>query len=128
MTVSTHTPGPWVWGEWDILPEDRDAQRRGEPFWTLREARIWGDLIQGPLGRKALDPERIVWAEGYETDGTNATGADKAMIAAAPVMYAALKELAQMKVAGVPLDEYEGHYGDTLRAAIMAAENHHKGG
>ncbi len=89
-----HTPGPWVWGEWHILPEDREAQRRGDPYWTLSKPSLTRDLMRGPWGRKAMDTETIARAEGYETDGIGVNDDDAALIAAAPDLLDALTLIA----------------------------------
>lgn len=66
------TPGPWCWGMWVIFDEDRVAQRRGEPYWTLIEASYPDTLSAGPFGRKAVEMTNVIWPEGYETDGLGA--------------------------------------------------------
>jgi hypothetical protein len=87
--MSAHTPGPWVWGEWTILNEDRKARFEGGPYWTL----IAGDtvLTQGPIGRKVRDIEHIIDGLGYEFEGLNADPADRALIAEAPEMFELIK-------------------------------------
>lgn len=90
------TPGPWVWGDWTILDEDRPAQKRGEPYWTLveRDPEVCDCyLAQGPPGRKVIDPECIAQARGHEVDGIGVSEADAALIAAAPDLFDALHKL-----------------------------------
>ncbi len=87
------TPGPWVWCEWTILDEDRPAQAAGKPYWTAIAGS--GALTQGPLGRKAMCPETIINAEGYETEGISVRNdADASLIAAAPDLLEALFSIA----------------------------------
>lgn len=56
----------FVLGEWTIFDKDREAQRKGKPYWTLIEGE---DVCEGPLGRKALKPESFIYSTGYETEG-----------------------------------------------------------
>lgn len=62
---------PWVVGNWKILNEDRVAQRQGKPYWTLVPEDALGvtSLCRGPYGRKALMPESVIHACGYDVDG-----------------------------------------------------------
>ncbi len=86
-----HTPGPWVWGSWHILPEDRQAQKEGELYWTLCEEAS-ETLAQGPFGRKSLYPESIIDTLGYECEGIYADNeANARLIAASPELLAACK-------------------------------------
>lgn len=89
-TKPTPGPGPWLWGEWVILAEDRAAQQRGEPYWTLKEDSAGCCLARGPAGRKALEPEEIISARGYETDGIDATPEHRALIVRAVNCHADL--------------------------------------
>ena len=84
------TPVLWLWGEWVILAEDRAAQQRGEPYWTLKEDSAGCCLARGPAGRKALEPEEIISACGYETDGIDATSEHRALIVRAVNCHADL--------------------------------------
>jgi hypothetical protein len=64
------TPEPWVFGTWGILNEDRAAQQRREPYWTLLPYNgVSGSFCRGPFGRKAMEPETVIHACGYETEG-----------------------------------------------------------
>lgn len=67
---------PWVVGNWTILNEDREAQRRGEPFWTLVPPNNYsgGVFCRGPIGRKSLEPETVIYPCGYETEGVDFDG------------------------------------------------------
>lgn len=105
----------WVWGRWNILDEDRAAQRRGEPYWTLMAGDE--DLCEGPIGRKAMHPERIVWTNGFECDGIDASDEHKRLIAAAPALYEALWEL-------LPFIEEQDMVGETeWERAVIKARN-----
>lgn len=76
----------FLFGVWAILKEDRGAQKRGEPYWTLMPQDYYGGgivLTRGPIGRKAMDTDAIIWAEGYETDGLGCSEEDQKMILAA---------------------------------------------
>lgn len=60
-------PSPlFVVGRWTILDEDREAQRKELPFWTLVE----GDEIiaEGPIGRKSLGTDSYIYPCGPECD------------------------------------------------------------
>jgi len=59
----------WVWGTWDILDEDREAQKRKEPYWTLLDSDLNLSFAIGPIGRKSLEPSNILEATGYECEG-----------------------------------------------------------
>ncbi len=100
----SHTQGPWVWGSWTILDEDRESQRQGKPYWTLvADGGTGGVLTQGPLGRKAMQPESIIDAEGYETEGICCRSPDDAaLIAAAPYMLRALELVLSAEWHGEP--------------------------
>ena len=91
MNATKHTPGPWIWGEWVIKDEDREAQKRGEPYWTLEQG--FECLARGPYGRKAINPEQILRGDGCECDGVEISIADALLIAAAPALLEALKGL-----------------------------------
>lgn len=85
----SHTPGPWVIGQWVINESEREAQKKREPYWTLEPGS--DSICQGPFGRKALDTESIVAPIGYEVDGISVSEADASLICAAPEMLEALK-------------------------------------
>ena len=74
----------WVFGEWNILDSDREAQRQGKPYWTLQEPVGYGSMVltRGPLGRKAMEPESTIYATGYETDGLGCSEEDQSMLLA----------------------------------------------
>lgn len=91
------TPGPWIWADWTIHYEDRPAQKAGDPYWTLVEGEFCSTLTRGPIGRKAMHPESIVWGEGSECEGINASDADRRLIAAAPELYEALRKIAAVE-------------------------------
>lgn len=79
------TGGPWNFGNWCILDEDRPAQRRGEPYWTFFEGSPDG-LYRALPGEKVRDPGRersIIEGIGYECDGIDVSSADAAFISAA---------------------------------------------
>lgn len=76
------TDAPWVYGSWNILDEDRPAQKRGEPYWTL-DKNPYGcsaGIVQGPIGRKAMDTEMITEAVGYEADSVEISEEDTVFI------------------------------------------------
>lgn len=76
------TPGPWLWGDWTIYDEDREAQRRKEPYWTLISGGFHGNsLCVGPVGRKSLEPDRIAYGTGYEESDIGISDEDATYIA-----------------------------------------------
>lgn len=90
--MSAHTPGPWLWGTWTILDEDRPAQRRGEPYWTFIKSEFPDSLARGPYGRKARETEHVIQGTGYECDGIHCNNeADAAMIQETPETLACLE-------------------------------------
>lgn len=63
-------PGEWVHGcEWTIYDSDRDAQKRGEPYWTLVRDPGSSNIAIGPIGRKSRETESVinVLGQGIET-------------------------------------------------------------
>lgn len=94
----------WVMGDWTIHDEDRPAQSRKEPYWTLIPGE--GGVCLGPFGRKSMDPEYIVSPCGWETDGINIQGSAIAMILNAPTLFALLKEAEGIFARGLQ-DEHE---------------------
>lgn len=73
----------FVFGVWTILDEDRPAQKRAEPYWTLMPQDHYGCgmvLTRGPIGRKAMGTESIIWAEGHETDGIGCSEENQKLI------------------------------------------------
>ena len=100
------TPVLWLWGEWVILAEDRAAQQRGEPYWTLKEDSAGCCLARGPAGRKALEPEEIISACGYETDGIDATPEHRALIVRAVNCHADLVAALQAVLSDIAAYEH----------------------
>ena len=93
------TPWPWVWGYWTIFSEDREAQRKGEPYWTLIDCAYCANLISGPVGRKEKDVKYILSGDGYESDGIiwhNDYDAD--FIVKAPERIAALIKIIELQM------------------------------
>ena len=79
------TKGPWLWGDWTIHDSDRDAQRRGEPYWTLYEGTYANkNLARGPIGRKVVEIDNIASGCGYDEADIAISDADAALIASAP--------------------------------------------
>ena len=111
------TPVLWLWGEWVILAEDRAAQQRGEPYWTLKEDSAGCCLARGPAGRKALEPEEIISACGYETDGIDATPEHRALIVRAVNCHADL--LAALQECADFIERWDGD-GPIVRKARAA--------
>ena len=88
------TPGPWIWCSWTILEEDRPAQDRGEPYWTIVEGN--DSLSRGPIGRKAMSPERIIEGTGYEVDGIDVPNeVDRFALSALPELLEVAKGLVE---------------------------------
>lgn len=75
------TPGPWVWGDWDIFREDREAQKRGEPYWTLIEGSWNRSLCRGPIGRKVTELDGIARGDGLEESSISVSNEDAEFIA-----------------------------------------------
>lgn len=122
MDKPKHTPGEWVWGRWDIFNEDRDAQRRGDPYWTLCPDNP-DTLTVGPFGRKEKYPDSILELGGYECDGIFAEEGDARLIAAAPDLLAACKEMtAHLACGGVYKDEVYADLLTMARTVIAKAE------
>ena len=90
------TPKPWVYGHWTIYDQDRGAQERGEPYWTLVEG---GDshealtLAQGPAGRKAINPDHIIDTCGYECEGIEIDADNARLIEATPELLELLRQI-----------------------------------
>jgi hypothetical protein len=103
----------WVMGRWTIYDEDRAAQVRKEPYWTLEAGE--DGIAEGPVGRKAMDPEFVVRGSGWECDGIAVSEEDARLICAAPALLEALK--AVLSVADRKTKEF-----DAARAAITKAE------
>ncbi len=70
-TIIPKSSLPWVYGSWQILEQDREAQRQGKPYWTLRPPNNYGAncIASGPIGRKSMNPEEIICPIGYEVEG-----------------------------------------------------------
>ncbi len=66
---------PWVFGDWTVLDEDRPYEAN-KPCWTLIPPNNYsgGSLCRGPFGRKAINPETVIYACGYETEGIDFAG------------------------------------------------------
>ena len=107
----------WVMGEWTIYDEDREAQKRKEPYWTLVKGE--GGICRGPYGRKATDPEYIVGPTGYEADGIHVDAKALPVLLAAPRMFAVLQEMAKEKDDG----GCEGHFGTLAYNALQSAQD-----
>lgn len=87
MAETRFTPGPWTWGaDWpEISAADTPGNYDGIPI-------KYADLALRGAGKKPIIPVRvdhydIEW-DGYACEFTDA---DRALIAAAPEMYAALE-------------------------------------
>ena len=95
--VEKASPGPWVWADHDIFPEDRKAQSEGRPYWTLTDSGYYKTLCVGPIGRKMMSPESILQAGGYDGDGVFRDKEDQEFIAHArqdiPALLAYVEEL-----------------------------------
>lgn len=74
------TPGPWIWADWTIYDEDREAQKRKEPYWTLVNS-YSRNLCRGPLGRKSLEIESIASGGGRDESWIDVSDADAEFIA-----------------------------------------------
>ena len=89
-----HTPGPWVWGTWQIFPEDWPEGGHVK-LWTLVPPRGWMDpvLCQGPYERKIpKHPSEILTPTGHDAEGIAWDNpADACLIAEAPELLEAAK-------------------------------------
>ena len=89
----------WLFGYWTIFDEDREAQKRGEPYWTFVEKGPHLDegltFAEGPYGRKSMDPDAIVEGIGYECDGLNVSPENAAYIQKAVKFHSEFVEAAK---------------------------------
>jgi len=105
------TPGPWIWADWTILKEDRPAQFRKEPHWSTCDSGSM-HLVQGPMGRKYMNPESIAEGCGYDESDINIKLEDAAFIAHArtdvPVLLEMLETLMEIYgwSSGFPESDY----------------------
>jgi hypothetical protein len=114
------TPGPWLYGDWTIFDSDRPAQERKEPYWTFTDGPYsYGSISTGPFGRKAMEPERIISGDGYETSDVSISKDDAIFLANvhADITYllqreAIWREKLESAVAAL---EYYSTYGKDLR-------------
>lgn len=108
------TEGPWVWGDWDILDEDREAQRKGEPYWTLvANGYHHMFLCKGPIGRKTLDIEIVARSSGYDEDDIEISEVDAHFIANARTDIPMLLEMVEM------YREAFGHFKDDKNKRVI---------
>jgi len=106
--MAAHTPGPWVWA--------KDGN-----LYSAANLVEWNAFIAGDMSGDWVSLEAIV-----ETDGGHYAprGWDRTLIAAAPDLLAALKELAELRMGrgdGV-VGDYVESVGEIARAAIAKAE------
>ncbi len=110
------TPAPWVWGEWTIYDSDREAQKRREPYWTLKES-VSQNLCQGPFGRKSLDTESVASGDGHDESSITVNTYDANFIAKAREDIPRL--LSALEICVEALDKIKSGSG---RAEILGAE------
>lgn len=112
--VEEATAGPWVVGSWTIFPEDRAAQSRREPYWTLIVGQDGDTLTRGPLGRKAMDPDAIVHPLGFDAEGIALSSGDREFIIQAREDVPAMLELIEKLKAQLAHYETEEEIAELL--------------